>query len=76
MTEKNRILISGAPSGTLQQLKSFVAGWRITDDPVAFPEETFTEFVESCTVNSQKMVTFHFRCGLELTESLYRTEVE
>ncbi|MBQ8306134.1 MAG: recombinase family protein [Blautia sp.] len=76
MTEKNRILISGAPSGTLQQLKSFVAGWRITDDPGAFPEETFTEFVESCTVNSQKMVTFHFRCGLELTESLYRTEVE
>lgn len=75
MSEKNRILISGAPAGTIQQLKSFIGGWQITDDPAAFPEDCFTTFVDSCSVNSGKMVTFHFRCGLKLTESLYRTEV-
>ena len=76
VSEKNRILISGAPSGTLQQLKSFVAGWKVTDDPNAFPEETFTTFVDGCVVNSGKMVTFHFHCGLKLTESLYRCDLE
>ena len=76
MAEKNRILIAGAPSGTLQQLKTFIGGWKITDDPAAFPEETFTEFVERCIVLPGKMVTFDFRCGLKLTESLYQSILE
>ena len=76
MAEKNRILIAGAPSGTLQQLKTFIGGWKITDDPAAFPEETFTEFVERCIVLPGKMVTFEFRCGLKLTESLYQSILE
>ena len=76
MSEKNSILISGLPKGTLQELKTFIGSWKATEDVAAFPEEDFTRFVESCTVNSQKMVTFHFRCGLNLTESLYRTEVD
>ena len=75
VSEKNRILISGGPAGTLQQLKSFVAGWKITDNPEAFSPEAFTEFIEGCVVNSGKMVTFHFRCGLKLTESLYKCEL-
>ena len=76
ISEKNQILIAGAPSGTLQQLKTFIGGWKITDDPTAFPEEIFTEYVESCTVLSGKMVTFQFRCGLKLTESLYQSNLE
>ena len=76
MAEKNRILISGAPDGTLQQLKTFIGGWRITDDPAAFPEAVFTEFVEHCTVLQGKMVTFEFRCGLKLTEPLCESILE
>ena len=74
MAEKNAILIAGVPKGTLQGLKAFLRGWKITDDLAAFPEKVFTEYVTGCTVNSGKMVIFHFKCGLDLTESLYRSE--
>ena len=76
MMEKNQILISGNSSGTLQQLKTFIGGWKITDDLASFPDKAFTEYVERCTVLSGKMVTFHFRCGLQLTESLYQSVLE
>ena len=76
LQEKNSILLAGAPSGTLQQLKTFIGGWKITDDPAAFPEATFTEFVDRCTVLAGKMITFQFRCGLRLTESLYQSNLE
>ena len=75
LTEKNTILMSRSPVGTLQQLKSFLYRWKITDDPAAFPEEAFSTFVESCTIRSHKTVTFHFRCGLRLTESLSRVRI-
>ena len=76
VAEQNRILISGAPRGTLQQLKSFIAQWKVTNDLKDFPDDSFKTFVDSCTVNSGKMVRFHFRCGLKLTESLYRCDLE
>ena len=72
ISEKNRILINGEGHGTIQELKHFISSWTITQDESVFPESVFTDFVESCTVLSGKMVTFHFRCGLKLTESLYR----
>ena len=73
--EKNAILIAGVPKGTLQGLKAFINSWKITDDESAFPEDVFTEHVERCVVNTGKMVEFHFKCGLKLTESLYRAEL-
>lgn len=75
IAEKNRILIGGVPEGTLQGLKRVVNSWRITDYPEAFPEDIFTEYVESCVVNTGRMVEFHFKCGLKLTESLYRADL-
>lgn len=74
--EKNRIMSAGVPTGTLRQLKTFISGWKITDDPEAFPEEAFTDYLESCTVHSGETITFHFRCGLHLTESLHRSILE
>lgn len=76
LSEKNRLLVNGTPNGTLQQLKAFIGGWKMTGSLEDFPEEEFTRFVERCTVNAGKMVTFHFRCGLALTESLYRSTLE
>ena len=76
MAEKNAILIAGVPKGTLQGLKGFVNGWKITDDESAFPEDVFREYVTGCTVNTGKMVEFTFKCGLKLTESLYRAELD
>ena len=67
--------INGAGNGTLQELKKFVSSWRMTKDADSFPEEAFTNFVEDCTVLSGKMITFQFRCGLKLTESLYKVEL-
>lgn len=67
--------ISGVGNGTLQELKKFVSNWRMSEDVTDFPEEDFTNFVEDCTVLSGKMVTFHFCCGLKLTESLYKVEI-
>ncbi len=75
IAEKNRILIGGVPEGTLQRLKGFVNSWKITDYQEAFSEDVFTEYVESCVVNTGRMVEFHFKCGLKLTESLYRAEL-
>ena len=76
MDEKNRLMVT-EETGTVQDLKEFINRWQLTDDVAAFPDKAFTEFIESCTVNTQKMVTFRFRCGLKLTESLFRTtEVE
>ena len=75
LTEKNHLLIHGAGNGTLQELKKFVAGWRISESAESFPEEAFSNFVEDCVVLSGKMVTFQFRCGLKLTESLYKVEL-
>ena len=72
ISEKNSILINGEGHGTLQELKRYIGSWTITKDLSSFPESVFTDFEESCTVLSSKMVTFHFRCGLKLTESLYR----
>ncbi len=72
LTVKNHLLIHGAGGGTLQELKKFVAGWRISESAESFPEEAFTTFVDDCVVLSGKMVTFRFRCGLHLTESLYK----
>ena len=75
LAEKNRILIGGVPEGTLQKLKGFVNSWKITDYEGAFPEDIFTEYIERCVVNTGRMVEFHFKCGLKLTESLYRAEL-
>ncbi len=58
LAEKNKILIGGVPKGTLQGLKSFISSWKITDDPAAFPEDVFTEYVEGCVINTGKMVEF------------------
>ena len=74
--EKVRIQIAGVPGGTLKRFKTFIRGWEITDNPEAFPEEIFTEFVKSCTVLPGKMVAYQFLCGLRLTESLYRSDLE
>lgn len=74
--EKYRILVSRAPGGTLQKLKIFIAQWKTADNVSTFPEKDFTTFVKSCTVNSGKTVTFHFYCGLNLTESLFRCDLE
>ena len=76
LAEKNRILIGGESTGTLRQLRSFVNNWKATDNELAFPEEMFTEFVEDCTVRSGDTVEFNFKCGLKLTESLRRVELE
>ena len=76
LAEKSRIQVKGIKSGTVHELIKAVAAWRVSNDVAAFPEEAFIRFVERCTVNSGKTVTFHFTCGLELSESLYRTELE
>ena len=70
ISEKNKILINGEPTGTLQQLKEFAKGWVITDDVDAFPGEMFSEFVEVVEVDSGKMAYFKFKCGLLLIESI------
>ena len=75
LREKNKILIGGEPTGTLQQLRVFVNNWKITGNEESFPEEMFTEFVEDCTVDSGKTVEFRFRCGLKVTESLYKVDL-
>lgn len=75
LAERNKILIGGVPEGTAQQLKVFVNNWKITDEASAFPEEEFGAFVESCVVDSVKTVEFRFKCGLRLTESLYKVEL-
>lgn len=62
--------------GSLQDFKTFISRWTGSDHPDAFPEADFPDFIQSCTVFSQEMVIFHFRCGLRLTESLCRVELE
>ena len=57
-------------------VRDYVIGAVCAEMPAAFPEETFTEFVERCIVLPGKMVTFEFRCGLKLTESLYQSILE
>lgn len=76
MAERNKILVFGTPDGTLESLQAFIGGWKVTDDPGAFPEKAFSEYVDHCTVDSGEAVMFHFRCGLHLTESLKRSRLE
>ena len=73
--ERNAILLAGETDSALLELKRYVVDWVITDRLDSFPEERFSEFVKSCTVDSHHTVTFHFQCGLDLSESLERTEV-
>ena len=72
--EKRKILRLRESSVNLNRLKKTIAQWRITDDPEAFPEEIFSEFVEHCTVDSSQSVVFHFYCGLKLQETLRKRE--
>ena len=73
--ERNSILLAGETDSALLELKRYVVDWVITDRLDSFPEERFSEFVKSCIVDSHHTVTFHFQCGLDLSESLERTEV-
>lgn len=70
VSEKNKILISGGPTGTLQQLKKFAKEWTITDDAEAFSEEIFTEYVDKVEIDSGRFAYFKFKCGLLLIESI------
>lgn len=73
LKEKERL--STAEAG-LDDFRTFLSAWKITDDPAAFPEEAFTDFVGHCTVDSQRKAVFHFRCGLTLSESLEKPDCD
>lgn len=70
----NRILDVFAATATsseaLTALRRLISRWKITSDSASFPARQFTALVDHCTVDAGKTVTFHFRCGLTLTESL------
>ena len=74
--EKRRILGVRESGGSLLAFRRWIGSWRITDNPAAFPEESFSELVEKATVLSGERVTFSFRCGLRLTESMKRESGE
>lgn len=69
----NRILNFVSPSAELDTLRHLINRWQITDDLSSFPGEKFRILVDHCLVDTCKTVTFHFRCGLVLTESFVPT---
>ena len=60
---------AGAPS-PLEPLRELLDGWRITKEPRDFPAERFAAVLERVEVDAGVSVTFSFRGGLRLTESL------
>ena len=57
-------------TGQTDELRGFVNNWRITDNVTDFPSEAFRTLVERVDVQAGISATFHFTCGLTLTESL------
>lgn len=68
--EKEMLLSQTLQAGHAKFLKSFVAHWRITDCTEDFPEEAFSKLVEKAVVQARESITFHFICGLRITETL------
>lgn len=57
-------------TGQADELREFVNHWQITDSVESFPAEAFQTLVERVDVQAGISATFHFTCGLTLTESL------
>lgn len=51
-----------------KNLKRLISAWKTGRETDA--ERIFTEIAEHATVNTGEAVTFHLKCGLELTEML------
>lgn len=71
LKERNRLLRSTAQVGALA---AFVNRWTQTTDPADFPAARFPALVERVEVRTGACVTFHFCCGLSVTETLAARE--
>ena len=65
---REKVMLGTCATSTVkaERLKAFIAHW----DGGAFPDEAFPDLVESATVHPGESVSFHFDCGLDLTEAL------
>ena len=57
-------------AGQADALREFIYNWQITDNAADFPSDAFRTLVERVDVQAGISATFHFRCGLRLTENL------
>lgn len=73
LKEKNRLLRSTAQVGALA---AFVNRWTQTTNIADFPSDRFPMLVERVEARTGVCVTFHFSCGLSVTETLKIEERE
>ena len=72
LKEKLLLTSQGETTCETETLRSFIAHWQITDRTEDFPDDGFRLLVDKAVVAARESVTFHFKCGLSLTESLRR----
>ena len=70
--EKEMLHSQLSQTAAAEYLRSFIAHWTVTDKTTDYPEEGFARLVERAVVAGRESVTFHFVCGMRLTEALGR----
>ncbi len=75
--EKKKEDDGGSPYFFLQEataLRAFISSWEVTDRTEALAPHIFSDLVEHAEVETEVSIRFHFKCGLQLTESVRRPE--
>ena len=70
--ERETVRSQLSQTAAAEYLRRFTAHWTVTDKTDVFPEGEFARLVEKAVVVGRESITFHFACGMRLTEALGR----